>query len=98
MKAMKSSPIKVDAAIKAPVDKVWNLWTDPKHIINWNNASDDWFTPRAVMDLRPGGRFLDRMEARDGSERFDFSGVFKKIESQKGDIINKVSFYWACFQ
>jgi uncharacterized protein YndB with AHSA1/START domain len=83
MKAMKSSPIKVDAAIKAPVDKVWNFWTDPKHIINWNNASDDWFTPKAELDLRPGGRFLERMEARDGSQGFDFSGEFKKVIPRK---------------
>lgn len=80
---MKNSPIKVDAAIKAPVETVWNFWTDPKHIINWNNASDDWFTLRAEMDLRPGGRFLERMEARDGSEGFDFTGVFKKVEPRK---------------
>jgi uncharacterized protein YndB with AHSA1/START domain len=83
MKTMKNSPITVDAAIKAPVDKVWNFWTDPKHIINWNNASDDWFTPKAELDLRPGGRFLERMEARDGSQGFDMTGVFKKVEPRR---------------
>jgi uncharacterized protein YndB with AHSA1/START domain len=83
MKTSKNSMIRVDAAIKAPVEKVWNLWTDPKHIMNWNNASDDWFTPRAENDLRPGGRFLERMEARDGSQGFDFSGIYKKVEPGK---------------
>jgi uncharacterized protein YndB with AHSA1/START domain len=83
MKTSKNSIIKVDAAIKAPLEKVWSFWTDPKHIINWNNASDDWFTPKAEIDLRPGGRFLERMEARDGSQGFDFTGVYKKIEPRK---------------
>jgi uncharacterized protein YndB with AHSA1/START domain len=70
----------IEAAIKAPVEKVWELWTDPKHIVNWNSASADWVTPRAENDLRPGGRFLSRMEARDGSWGFDFSGVYNKVE------------------
>jgi uncharacterized protein YndB with AHSA1/START domain len=72
--------IKIRATIKAPVEKVWNLWTDPKHIIQWNNASDDWHTPKSENDLLVGGKFLSRMEAKDGSLGFDFAGEYSKIE------------------
>ena len=72
--------ISVNAIIGAPVQKVWEYWTDPKHIINWNYASDDWHVPRAENDLRVGGNFLSRMEARDGSMGFDFTGEYSKIE------------------
>ena len=75
--------ITVSAIIDAPVNKVWKYWTDPKHIINWNNASPDWHTPRAENDLRAGGKFLSRMEARDGSMGFDFEGKYLKVEPQK---------------
>jgi len=71
--------ITVTTLINAPVEKVWSLWTDPKHIIHWNNASDDWHTPKAENDLRVGGKFLWRMESRDGSQGFDFSGEFTKV-------------------
>jgi uncharacterized protein YndB with AHSA1/START domain len=70
----------VEVIINAPVEKVWTLWTDPKHIVRWNNASDEWYTPRAKNDLRVGGKFLSRMEAKDGSNGFDFSGEYDKIE------------------
>lgn len=72
--------ITVSAIIDAPVNQVWKYWTDPKHIIRWNNASEDWHTPRAENDLRIGGKFLSRMEARDGSEGFDFEGKYLKVE------------------
>jgi uncharacterized protein YndB with AHSA1/START domain len=72
--------ITVQASINAPVVKTWKFWTDPKHIIHWNNASDDWHTPKAENDLQVGGQFLSRMEARDGSMGFDFIGEYKKIE------------------
>lgn len=75
--------ITVQATINAPVEKVWKLWTDPEHIVNWNNASDDWHTPRAENDLRAGGRFLSRMEARDGSSGFDFTGRYSIVEHYK---------------
>jgi uncharacterized protein YndB with AHSA1/START domain len=74
------STITVQAVINAPVEKVWNFWTTPKHITKWNNASDDWHTPRAENDLRVGGIFLYRMEARDGSYGFDFAGVYDEIK------------------
>lgn len=69
----------MQAEIKAPMDKVWNLWTTPEDIIHWNYASDDWQSPRAVNDLRRGGKFNYRMEARDGSSGFDFEGVYAKV-------------------
>jgi len=72
--------ITVQTIIKAPVEKVWKFWTEPNHIIHWNNASDDWHTPKAENDLRVGGKFMSRMEARDGSMGFDFSGKYDKIE------------------
>ena len=78
-----SSIITIRAIIDAPVEKVWKLWTDPRHIIHWNYASDDWQTTRAENDLRVGGKFLSRMEAKDGSTGFDFNGEYLKIENHK---------------
>lgn len=75
--------ITIESVIHAPIKKVWKLWTDPKHIVNWNNASDDWHTPWAENDLRAGGKFVSRMEAKDGSMGFDFSGVYEKVELHK---------------
>ncbi|MEZ4998491.1 MAG: SRPBCC domain-containing protein [Bacteroidales bacterium] len=67
--------ITVSVTVKAPLQRVWDLFTGPLHIIHWNHASDDWQTSYAENDLRPGGTFLSRMEARDGSEGFDFEEV-----------------------
>ena len=72
--------IAVRAVIDAPVQKVWEYWTNPKHIVHWNYASHDWHTPRAENDLRPGGKFVSRMEARDGSIGFDFSGKYSNVQ------------------
>ncbi len=80
MATAQKSIITVQATINAPVEKVWKFWTGPEHIVNWNNASDDWHTPRAENDLRAGGRFLSRMEARDGSSGFDFAGKYSTVE------------------
>ncbi len=75
--------ITVKATVNARVEKVWECWTDPKHIVNWNHASDDWHSPYAQNDLRIGGKFLFRMEAKDGSEGFDFSGVYDEVQPHK---------------
>lgn len=75
--------ITVRTTINAPVQKVWEYWTSPEHITRWNFASNDWHTPKAENDLRAGGKFLSRMEARDGSMCFDFSGKYSKIEQHK---------------
>lgn len=72
--------ITVKALINDSVEAVWNCWTTPEHIVRWNNASDDWHTPRAENDLRKGGRFLSRMEAKDGSFGFDFGGTYTNVE------------------
>jgi uncharacterized protein YndB with AHSA1/START domain len=66
--------------INAPVEKVWDFWTNPFHILHWNNASDDWQTTYAENDLKAGGRFLSRMEAKDGSMGFDFTGEYTRID------------------
>jgi len=71
--------ITIKSTITAPVKKVWSLWTSPEHIVNWNAASDDWHTTRAENDLRAGGAFLSRMEAKDGSFGFDFGGIYDEV-------------------
>jgi uncharacterized protein YndB with AHSA1/START domain len=72
--------ITVEALVKAPVEVVWDLWTTAEDITQWNHASDSWHTPRAKNDLRKGGTFLFRMEAKDGSFGFDFGGVYDRVE------------------
>ena len=72
-------PITIQTNINAPLEKVWELYTNPDHVIKWNNASDDWHTPNAENDLREGGSFKYRMEAKDGSAGFDFEGVYDQI-------------------
>lgn len=72
--------ITVTARVKAPVERVWEYWTAPEHIVNWNAASDDWHTPKAANDLRTNGRFSSRMEAKDGSMGFDFGGTYDEIK------------------
>ncbi len=71
--------ITVQATINAPIQKVWKFWTSSEHIVKWNQASDDWHTTFAEVDLREGGKFLSRMEAKDGSFGFDFWGVYDKL-------------------
>lgn len=75
--------ITVQTTINAPLEHVWKLYTEPKHITQWNNASKDWHTPRAENDLRTGGKFLFRMEARDGSQGFDFNGTYTQIKTNQ---------------
>lgn len=75
--------ITVEVLVCAPVEKVWQCWTKPEHIINWCFASDDWCAPRAENDVRVGGIFTTRMEAKDGSVGFDFSGTYTVVENQK---------------
>ncbi len=73
--------ITVEAVVYSEVEKVWNFYTKPEHIVKWNSASDDWHTTKAVSDLQKGGKFLSRMEAKDGSFGFDFGGVYDEIKS-----------------
>ena len=79
MSSTNKTKITVEALIDAPVEKVWQLWTLPEHVTKWNSASPDWHTPKAENDLRPGGKFSSRMEAKDGSMGFDFAGTYTRI-------------------
>ena len=72
--------ITVEALVDAPLEDVWRAWTTPSDIKKWNAASDDWHTTDAKVDLRVGGKFSSRMEAKDGSAGFDFAGTYTKIE------------------
>ncbi|QIK60131.1 polyketide cyclase [Dysgonomonas sp. HDW5A] len=71
--------VTVQVLVDASIDTVWKCWTTPADIIKWNNASDDWHTPEASNDLRKGGKFSYRMEAKDASMGFDFGGVYSDI-------------------
>jgi uncharacterized protein YndB with AHSA1/START domain len=73
--------VTVEARINAPVTKAWTHWVSPEHITRWNAASEDWHTPSATIDLRVGGSFTSRMEAKDGSEGFDFSGTYTELQT-----------------
>lgn len=72
--------ITVSTVVAAPLQDVWNAYTTPADIVAWNAASDDWHTTTATVDLRPGGRFSSRMEAKDGSMGFDFAGEYTRVE------------------
>lgn len=83
METAKKTKITIGNTINAPVAKVWKSWTTPQDIMKWNNASDDWHTTRAENDLRVGGKFNSRMEARDGSFGFDFWGVYDEVKTNE---------------
>jgi len=72
--------VRIEALIEKECPTVWRLWTAPEHITKWNQASDDWHSPRAENDLRVGGKFSSRMEAKDGSMGFDFSGSYDVVK------------------
>ncbi|SUX45024.1 SRPBCC family protein [Chryseobacterium indoltheticum] len=71
--------VKIDITILAPVEKVWDYFNDTKHITKWNFAHESWFCPSSENDLKPGGKFNNRMEAKDGSFGFDFIGVYDEV-------------------
>ena len=75
--------ITVETLVRAPIDAVWHAYVTPDDIVKWNAASDDWHTTRASVDLRVGGEFSSRMEAKDGSFGFDFAGIYTAIEPRK---------------
>jgi uncharacterized protein YndB with AHSA1/START domain len=76
-------PITVTALVDAPMERVWNCWVLPEHITQWNQASADWHSPAAENDLRVGGQFCFRMEAKDGSMGFDFRGTYVEVIPQE---------------
>lgn len=71
--------ISVETTVAAPIEQVWRAYTTPEHIKQWNTASEDWHTTTASVDLRVGGAFCSRMEAKDGSMGFDFAGIYTRI-------------------
>lgn len=75
--------ITIQAQVNASLDVVWEAWNNPEDIKQWNAASDDWHTTQSEVDLREGGRFSSRMEAKDGSFGFDFEGVYTKVEPKR---------------
>jgi uncharacterized protein YndB with AHSA1/START domain len=75
--------ITVETIVNAPMAKVWAYWTEPRHIIQWNAASDDWHCPKAENDLREGGKFSYTMAAKDGSVSFDFWGIYDAVKENE---------------
>ncbi|MFV8338232.1 SRPBCC family protein [Flavobacterium sp. LB3P21] len=73
--------ITVQNTINASIEKVWELWTAPEHVMKWNNASEDWHTPFAENDLKVGGKFKYTMASKDGTMRFDFEGIYTNVVS-----------------
>ena len=71
--------ITVETLVKAKLDQVWDAWNNPEDIKRWNSAQEDWHTTRSSVDLREGGKFMSRMEAKDGSMGFDFEGIYTRV-------------------
>jgi uncharacterized protein YndB with AHSA1/START domain len=80
---MAKMKITVETVVKADLNRVWAAWNNPEDIKQWNAASEDWHTPQAKVDLREGGKFSARMEAKDGSEGFDFEGTYTRVMPRK---------------
>jgi uncharacterized protein YndB with AHSA1/START domain len=75
--------IAVESTVNAPIEKVWDSFTNPEHVTQWNAASPDWHSPSAQNDLRKGGSFTYRMEAKDGSFGFDFGGIYDEVRTNE---------------
>lgn len=80
---MEKKQIEISIKVNSDIDKAWEYWTKPEHITRWNSASDEWHTPKAENDLREGGRFTFRMEAKDGSTGFDFGGTYDEVKDKE---------------
>jgi uncharacterized protein YndB with AHSA1/START domain len=80
---MSKNQITINAVVAAAPEKVWECWTNPDHITRWNFASDDWCCPSAENDLKVGGRYKARMEAKDGSFGFDFEAIYKEVSPRE---------------
>jgi uncharacterized protein YndB with AHSA1/START domain len=83
MSTTQKTAITVSATVNAPIEKVWDYWNAPAHITKWAAASDDWHAPIAENDLKAGGKFMTRMEAKDGSFGFDFGGVYDEVKQHE---------------
>ena len=73
----------VETIVNAPIEKVWLTYNSPEHIVKWNAASEDWHTTSSSVDLRVGGKFSSRMEAKDGSFGFDFGGIYDTVKTNE---------------
>ena len=80
MESASKTKVTIQTTVNAPLEKTWRLWNTAEHVKQWNNASPDWHTPKAENDLREGGSFSYRMEAKDGSFGFDFGGVYDEVK------------------
>ena len=78
-----ATQIKITASIIAPIEKVWDKWTNPEYITKWNFAVDEWQCPRAENDLKVGGKYFARMEAKDGSFGFDFEAIYNVVKQNQ---------------
>jgi uncharacterized protein YndB with AHSA1/START domain len=83
MESTNSSAITIEITVNAPIEKVWECWNAPEHITKWAFASDDWHCPSAENDLKIGGKFSSRMEAKDGSFGFDFWGIYDGVKTNE---------------
>ena len=83
METKQRTIISVETTVHAPIYQVWEMWTTPEHITKWNYASEDWQTTFAQNDLRKGGKFLSRMEAKDRSSGFDFDGIYDEVKTNQ---------------
>ena len=80
---MKNKNIEIETLVQKPIDKAWGFWTKPKHIVNWNFASDEWHCPKATNDLKEGGKFSSTMASKDGKMSFDFGGTYERVINHK---------------
>jgi uncharacterized protein YndB with AHSA1/START domain len=83
MESKDNISVPIQAKIDAPDEVVWKKWVTPEDIQKWNNASEDWHTTKAGNDLRAGGEFIYRMEAKDGSFGFDFAGIYDEVKTNQ---------------
>jgi uncharacterized protein YndB with AHSA1/START domain len=83
METANKTKITVETTVNAPVEKVWDFWGGPEHITKWCTATPEWHTPTAANDLRTGGKFSSRMEAKDGSMGFDFGGIYDEVRDHE---------------
>ncbi|WCT11782.1 SRPBCC domain-containing protein [Mucilaginibacter jinjuensis] len=79
METSNPATLRTTTTVNAPIEKVWELWTGPEHIKQWNNMSEDWHTSKVEIDLRPGGKFLFVMGLKDGSFSFDYTGTYDEV-------------------
>lgn len=86
---MSEEKLSVEAMLDTTIENAWNAYTLPEHIVNWNFASDDWCCPRAENDLKVGGKYNARMEAKDGSMGFDFEAIYEVVD-EPNEIVYKM--------